>query len=88
MRRPIFLGIFLTALLLGQTGCLFRTRVVEMRTSTAKLQDATKQQLVDRINQDAAAVKSLNATVEHCHFRGRRKERQSHRFSGNHAATF
>ncbi len=51
-------------LLTGETGCLFRTRVVEMRTSTAKLQVATKQELVNRINQEASQIKNLNATVE------------------------
>jgi len=35
-----------------------------MRTSTAKLQTATKQELVDRINRDAANIKTLNATVD------------------------
>ena len=34
-----------------------------MRTSTAKLETATKQQLVDRINTEAAKIKTLNATV-------------------------
>jgi hypothetical protein len=51
-------------MLLAGTGCLFRTRVVEMRTSTAKLQTATKQELVDRINREASQIKTLNATVE------------------------
>jgi hypothetical protein len=37
---------------------------VEIRTSTAKLQTATKQELVDRINQQAAGIKTLNATVD------------------------
>jgi len=43
---------------------LFRTRIVEPRTSTAKLQTATKQELVNRINQEAASIKTLNATVD------------------------
>jgi hypothetical protein len=60
----ILAAISLAALLAGQTGCLFRTRVVEMRTSTAKLQTATKQELVDRINRQASQIKTLNATVE------------------------
>lgn len=60
----ILAAISLAALLAGQTGCLFRTRVVEMRTSTAKLQTATKQELVDRINQQTSQIKTLNATVE------------------------
>ena len=63
-RSPILAAVALAALLAGQTGCLFRTRVVEMRTSTAKLQTATKQELVDRINQQTSQIKTLNATVE------------------------
>jgi hypothetical protein len=50
-------------LLFAETGCLFRTRVVEPRTSTAKLQPATKQELIARINQQALGLKTLNATV-------------------------
>jgi hypothetical protein len=63
-RSPILAVVSLATLLIGETGCLFRTRVVEMRTSTAKLQTATKQELVDRINRDASQIKTLNATVE------------------------
>jgi len=65
MRRiPPLLVLSLAALLLGETGCLFRTRVVEPRTSTAKLKTATKQELVDRINADSSRIQTLNATVE------------------------
>ena len=65
MRRSrILIPVSVIILLLGETGCLFRTRLVEMRTSTAKLQTATKQELVDRINRDAANIKTLNATVD------------------------
>src|SRR5208337_975426 len=63
-RSPILLTGCLIALLLGETGCLFRTRVAEIRTSTAKLQTATKQELVARINQEATGIKTLNATVD------------------------
>lgn len=63
-RSPILAAVSLAALLASQPGCVFRTRVVEMRTSTAKLQTATKQELVDRINQEASQIKTLNATVD------------------------
>ena len=63
-RSQILAAVSLVALLFGQAGCLFRTRLVEMRTSTAKLRTATKQELVDRINRDASQIKTLNATVE------------------------
>lgn len=64
IRSRILLVVSLTALVLGESGCLFRTRVVEMRTSTAKLQTATKQELLDRINAEATKIKTLNATVD------------------------
>ncbi len=64
MRRSSFFPtVCLVVLLLGETGCLFRTRVVEPRTSTAKLQTATKQVLIAHINQEATGIKTLNATV-------------------------
>ena len=62
-RSPFLTTVFLSTLLLGDTGCLFRTRVVEPRTSTAKLQIATKQGLIDLINKQALGLKTLNATV-------------------------
>jgi hypothetical protein len=65
MRRSQLLAApFLAAVILATNGCLFRTRVVEMRTSTAKLQTATKQELLERINREASQIKTLNATVE------------------------
>ncbi len=63
-RSRTFAVVSLAALLIGGTGCLFRTRVVEMPTSTAKLQTATKQELVELINKSASQIKTLNATVE------------------------
>ncbi len=65
MREVRILAAFaVLALLAGTTGCLFRTRVAEMHTSTAKLETATRQELVDRINTEAAKIKTLNATVD------------------------
>lgn len=52
------------ALLLSATGCLFHTRPVEVRLSSAKLQTASQQELIDRLNQEAARVQTLNATVD------------------------
>jgi hypothetical protein len=54
----------LLALLLSTSGCLFHTRTVETRLSTAKLQTATQQELINRLNEDAARVRSFNATVD------------------------
>ncbi len=64
MKLPRLLLLAVTALLLSATGCLFRTRTVEVRLSNAKLQTATQQELIDRLNHDAAQIKTLNATVD------------------------
>lgn len=63
-RSGLLTGVALLALLFGETGCLFRTRTVEMRTSTAKLETASKQQLVDYLKSEAAKLHTLNATVD------------------------
>jgi len=55
----------LTALLaMSLTGCLFRTHKVEPRHTTAVLKEATKEELVARINTEAQKVRTLNATVD------------------------
>lgn len=64
MKRYRFLIPTVLALLLSTSGCLFHTRTVEVSISTAKLQTATQQELIDRLNHDAALIKSLNATVD------------------------
>jgi len=64
MKFSRFLIPAVLALLCSATGCLFHTRTVEVRLSTAKLQKATQQELIDRLNHDAAQVKTLNATVD------------------------
>jgi len=62
MRRIL---CFSTVLLsLNLTGCLFRTHNVEQRVSTAVLKEATKEELVSRINSEAQRVQTLNATVD------------------------
>jgi len=62
-RSPLLTCVAVLALLFGETACLFRTRTVEMRTSTAKLETATRQQLVTYIESEAAKIRTLNATV-------------------------
>jgi len=52
------------SLLFGTTGCLFRTRTAEVKLSTAKLETATQAELIDRLNQEASQVRTLNATVD------------------------
>jgi outer membrane lipoprotein-sorting protein len=50
--------------MLPTTGCLFRTRPVEDQYSRAPLLESSQQGLIERINQQAAAVQSLKATVD------------------------
>ena len=64
MKSALATAIAVLALLFGETGCLFRTRTVEMRTSTAKLESASKQQLIGYIQTEAAKIHTLNATVD------------------------
>ncbi len=63
IRSKILGALCVLAFLAGETGCLFHTRTVETKTSTAKLEAASKQQLVDFINTEAAKIRTLNATV-------------------------
>jgi outer membrane lipoprotein-sorting protein len=46
------------------SGCLFRTRTRERQLSTAPLQGATQQQLIDYVNSQASRVQSMQATVD------------------------
>jgi hypothetical protein len=65
MRRVApFWTILLFALLLPATGCLFRTRPVEDQYSKAPLKQATQQELINDINQQAETLHSLKATVD------------------------
>jgi len=64
MKLPRLFISAVLAPLLSATGCLFHTRTVEVRLSNAKLQSATQQELIDRLNQEAARIQTLNATVD------------------------
>lgn len=46
------------------SGCLFRTREVQTRTSSASLRDATLPQLIESINNNAHHFQTLNAQVD------------------------
>ena len=63
-RHLPFRAILALALALPLTGCLFRSHKVERNLSTAELQTATKQQLIDDINTQASKIQSLTATVD------------------------
>jgi hypothetical protein len=56
--------VLAVAVLAPISGCLFRSHPVESRISTAPLKQATEAELVDRINSQAASIKTLNATVD------------------------
>jgi outer membrane lipoprotein-sorting protein len=62
MKRAARISVLLLALLL-LSGCLFRTRKVEIHQSLATLRTATRQELIDLVNKEASQVKNLNATV-------------------------
>ncbi len=52
------------AVVVPLSGCLFRSHKPTVLMSTAQLQSATLEQLVAKINEQAAKVKTLNATVD------------------------
>lgn len=56
--------ILLALVLPSLTGCLLRTHKVEARNVSAPAKAATLDELVSRINSEAAKVSSLNATVD------------------------
>ncbi len=60
--RARALVLILAVLPLG--GCLFRSRKVERKFSSAPLQAATQKELVDAINAQAARIQSMQATVD------------------------
>jgi len=65
MRRasPVWIAGILLAML-STSGCLFRTRPVEEQYSKAPLKESSQQGLIDSLNQQAEAVRSLKATVD------------------------
>jgi hypothetical protein len=50
--------------LMPTVGCLFHTRPVEEQYSKAPLKDSSQQGLIDSINQQAEAIRTLKATVD------------------------
>ncbi len=46
------------------TGCLFRSHKVENHISSVPLKSATQQELIDIVNNDAAQIRTMNATVD------------------------
>jgi hypothetical protein len=65
MRRSSpFWTLTLLLVVLPTTGCLFRTRPVEETYSRAPLRESTQSGLIDRIDQQAEKINSLQATVD------------------------
>jgi len=64
IRRSPLWAFTVLLIVLPTTGCLFRTRPVEDQYSKARLRESTQQQLIDGINQQAAAIRTLKATVD------------------------
>ena len=60
---PFGAAIVLLAVL-PTLGCLFRTRPVEDQYSKAPLLESSQQGLIDRVNRQAEAIKTLKATVD------------------------
>ena len=54
----------LAALLIPSTGCLFHSRKVERQVSNAVLQNATQEELIAKVNEEASKIKTLQATVD------------------------
>jgi len=61
--RP-FCALALAVLVLPTTGCLFRTRPVEERYSKAPLLESSQQGLIDKLDQQAQKLRSIQATVD------------------------
>ena len=55
--------IFLLIAVVPLGGCLYRSRPVALRMSTAPLQTVTGRDLIERINAEAAEIQTLKATV-------------------------
>jgi outer membrane lipoprotein-sorting protein len=56
--------LLLTALLIPSTGCLFHSRKIQRQVSNAVLQAATQEELIAKVNEEAAKIKTLQATVD------------------------
>lgn len=63
MERTRLTIVLLTLCLCSATGCLFRSHRVEPKLSSVPLKSATQAELVSMINQLAASVQTMTATV-------------------------
>jgi outer membrane lipoprotein-sorting protein len=66
-KRPrfrLFSALMVVIVAFPLSGCLFRTRKVDRQISTAPLQSATQQELIEYVNSQAAKLQSMQATVD------------------------
>src|SRR5271156_1269244 len=63
-RSPRVWALLATLAVLPTAGCVLRTRPVEDQYSKTPLKDSSQQGLIDSINQQAASIRSLSATVD------------------------
>lgn len=63
-RSSAFWNLGLLLVLLPTAGCVLRTRPVEDRYSTAPLLDASQDGLIESVNTQAQAIRTLKATVD------------------------
>ena len=63
-RKQLWPLLALLFALMPLTGCLFRTHKVEQRKIADNLKQATRDDLVERINEEASKIRTLNATVD------------------------
>jgi outer membrane lipoprotein-sorting protein len=61
---PCYRVILVLLAVFPLTGCLFRSRRVERQFSAAPLKSATQAELIDYVNDQAAKIKTLQATVD------------------------
>src|SRR5204862_518303 len=57
-------AVVLFLIILPLSGCLWRNHIPVQTLSTAPLQTATQEHLIDYVNTQAANVQSMNATVD------------------------
>jgi len=63
-RRAPLCAVALFLAILPATGCLLRTRPVEDQYSKVPLKEASQQELIDLVNQQADAIQTLKAKVD------------------------
>src|SRR5207302_8797074 len=63
-RLSRYRALLALVMVLPLSGCLFRSHKVERQVTSAPLQSATQQELIDFINSQADKIKTMQATVD------------------------